>query len=135
MWRPIAFIDDRGTASRAKAASCARGFILKAPHLRFAIGPPEAASPTGHVSRVGRAVRLPSGGGMIVPGAARRKVNFDFYGAADALRRYGFPRDRAYVRRHDLLHARTLDSCASASPAIRRSSCKAPAARYSASAI
>ncbi len=41
-------------------------------------------------------MRVPTGGGMIVPGPTRRKIDFDAYGAANAFPRHDCSHCSAY---------------------------------------
>jgi len=42
-------------------------------------------------------MRAPTGGGMIVPGPTRRKIDLNAYSAADAFPRHGCSHDSAYL--------------------------------------
>src|ERR1700758_243813 len=78
------FVDDRGTASRAKTPYCPACLVLKASYFSLAFGHAKAAAPTPNVSCVGGAMRTPSRIGMIVPSPSRRKIYLESHGAAKA---------------------------------------------------
>jgi len=58
----------------------------------YAVRNAKATSPTAHVSRIGRALGVPTGGEITVPSPTRRKIDFNAYGAANTFRRHAYPR-------------------------------------------
>src|ERR1700692_604366 len=85
MRRPRAFVNERRPAARAEAA---RGFccaFLVAGDVGLALGDAQTLAPASDIRRIGRAMRAPARGRMIVPGPARRYIDLEADAAAQAL--------------------------------------------------
>jgi hypothetical protein len=83
--RASSLINERRSASGAKAPCRPGGLILKACDFCPALGHPKPPAPTANVSRVCGAVRTPGRTGMIVPGPSGGKVDLDLHCAAKTL--------------------------------------------------
>src|SRR5580704_3391285 len=85
MRRPGAFVKQRRAAAPAKAARGFRGLVFEARNPRLTLGDAKTLAPAPDIGRVGRAMRAPAGGRMIVPGPARRRVDLEADLATQAL--------------------------------------------------
>jgi len=90
MRRTRAFVEQRRAAARAKAAHGFGALVLEPRNSRFTLGDAKPLAPASDIGRIGRAMRAPASGRMIVPGPARRRVDLEADLAAQALTGGGF---------------------------------------------
>src|ERR1700716_975498 len=83
--RTRALKKQRHAAPRAKAPHDFRGLVLEARDPGLALDDPESLAPASDIGRVGRAMRAPACGRMIVPGPACRHIDLEADLAAQAL--------------------------------------------------
>src|ERR1700722_5430423 len=85
MRRARALVSDWRAAADTEAAHGFRGLVLVARDGGLAPGDAEALAPAADIGRIRRAMRAAAGGRMIVPGPARRRIDLELDGAAQAL--------------------------------------------------
>src|SRR6516164_10871731 len=87
-----------------------RGLVLETRNIRFAAYDAKALAPAPDIGRVGRAVRAPAGGRVVVPGPASGNIDLEADASAQALALGDACGVRCFCHRRPRMHPACLTS-------------------------